>query len=796
MKKKIKEVKVSNIIIFTLCLVIILFTYYSIKSSSTKNNIKIEEGKLDLSKINLSEDPYSIIGEWEFYFGKLLYQENEFDKNQKSFIKLPDSWTNYMDKNNNNLQAEGTATYRIRIKVNDYQKNIGIKLNNIWGKSRILIKEKDDIVFEEGFSNEVVKVNYFNIKGNDFDLIIQMKNEDTLKSGILKSIYIGSESSITHFRDKYLFIDISCIVSFILLAFYFFTKAYSERDFKINISLGGYSLTVAAFLSFTDEILITRIFLSLTMWNIYCLTIVLGLISTLVLIVYVNECYKIGLTDKVIVIFGVIYSIYLIVIFNFPKFRKVDIGRVQAVLGIIIIIIGVIIITKSIFSNKEETRFNVLAILSIVLMTLVVIYNTFSKKQINFLVPLYMLIFTISQALLLSYKQLMEVREIKVISENLKLLDKKKDIFLERTSYELKLPLKGIINISKSLINGVAGELTSSQKENIKMITSVSNRLSILVDDILDYSGFANGLLENSMEVINLKSIIFLAVNIIEYSIKDKPISIKTNIGKEVIIINGNKERLKQVFYNLIDTILTFTEKGEVVISSNIVNGKVKISISNSDLIVEEEAKKFSSMKNIDWDNSLYSNEKKSAISLWVVKTIIDVHNGEIYFTSKEGIGTEFLVILPMVNNNILTGNDINEGIISEEEKIDSKEIKKNGYSILILESNDINRKVLNNTLNMEGYITNNIYSSNDLINLIDKGIDEDLLIMNSYLPNSSGYDLLKKIRSKYNSIDLPVIMIVDNAYPENIPLALYLDANDVLIEPYYIEELKARVKP
>ncbi|WP_195264405.1 ATP-binding protein [Clostridium sp. 1001275B_160808_H3] len=790
---------VNNFYIVVFCFLIFGFTYYSIISFTNKNNLKIENGYLNLSDVNLDEGPFCIEGEWEFYFNKLLYTEDFIDNIEsfpKQYIRLPSNWAKYKDANNESLPSEGKATYRIKIKVNEEQEDIGIKLNNIWGKSKIIIKSKNNFLEENEFSNSIVRMKLFNVDDTEFEVLIQLENSNSLKSGILKSIYIGSEKSITNFRDKYLIIDISCVISFLMLAFYFFNRACQKNELILNLSLGVYSISAALFLSMSDEILITKIFSNLSMESISNLTMILGTISASSLIVYINEYYKIGLSKKIIKKFIFVYIIALIIIFSLNIFKKLDFGKMHASVGIIIILFATGIIIKSIINKIEGTRFNILALISMLLMILVGIYNTFNSKQINFLFPFYVIIFTISQAMLLSNNYFNSVKEIEKLSNELKILDKRKDDFLERISYELMLPLKGILNISNALIDGVAGTLTNEQEENIEMISATSNRLSILIEDILDYYKFTNGYIKNKREIVNVKSILFLVINIIEYSFKDKPIIIKNSMCPETITVSGDENRLKQVFYNLIDILLIFTDRGCLTIELKSIDNKAIISIKNKELYIEDGEAIINSMKNINWSNRIYTDKKRSDIGLWVSSTIIALHGGEIKFSSTRKLGTEFLIVLPVINNIDKNKEDSNiyleESARSQKENINVN--KGNSHSILLLEANEINNKVINNSLKKEGYIVNNIESSEKLLDLMDKGIKNDLLIINAFLPNTSGYNLLRKIRSKYDSISLPILMIVDKAYPENISLALYLEATDVLVEPYDISELRARV--
>lgn len=797
----------TNLIIGLITIVIVFITCYFVIKSMNTNNVEAKNGKLNLTQIDLDKSgPLAINGQWEFYWNDFLYPE-DFTKEPKAdftYENLPGCWTKYVDKTGQRLNSKGKATYRLKVEVPRGCNNLGIKLSNVWGKGRIFIKRDNDTLEElrgmreEHLENMLIKSKFFDVYGKSFDIIIQLENGEMIKSGITKSIYIGTEEEILKFRDRYLFIDMSSIAALFLFSIYFLCRTYQENCSKSSVQLAIYSFLALIFISLIDEMLILRIFPNLSMEDIYKMTTIDGIISSYVLLEYIDYSYNTKLPKKLIYGYGIVSVIYIGIIYttNLPKIF--DIGAFQATLGILAILYGSVVVIKGIVKKEQGSNFNIFLLISIVMITFAIIYNTFNTKQIKFLIPMYILVFILSQGMVLSYKYFSSIKVIEELSNKLVVLNKRKDEFLENTSYELKLPLKGICNISKSLLEGAAGQLNFEQKENIEIIEVATERLDILVDDILDYSNFTNGYVVTQNKAVNIKSVLLLVFNIVSYSIKDKPIVIENRIMGYEAIVMGDENRLKQVFYNLMDTMISFTETGKIILEARIVEENIEIFIENKNLYVEEDEDIFNS---IDWINNVGKHSKKkkrSRIGLWVARETVRLHHGEVVFVSTEKKGTKFAVRLPIINSSIEEvscdyedSNDVKDLRLVKYEDTKGKTYKQ---SIMILEGNQVNRKVIENALKIEGYYTNSISSGRELLENLNEVIKDELCIINALLPNSSGYELVREIRKKYSNIDLPILMIVDRSYTHNVSLALYMGANDVLIEPYDVSELKARI--
>lgn len=799
MKKILKDK--TDILIFITVTFVISTTIFFIAQSRSTNNIKIKQGYLDLSNVNLQEsDPLSVSGEWEFYWDKFLYPKNFNNDIKPTYNMVPKSWTKYVDENGKNYPSKGKATYRLRVKLDKANQKLGIKFNNIWGKARVFINDNNEsdikaVEYTDGDRLLTSDFTLFDVKSDNFDVIIQIENDNVLKSGILKVINIGSADEIINLREKYLFTDIFCVVSLFMMFLYFASISIQRKEYNSSFLLAMYCLLNFIFLALADDMIILKMFPNLSMDDLFKIALIFQMFSSYLLLRYVKFNYFIDISMKILKVYELMTIIYAFIILFTPLSRTIDLGRIQAVPGSFLILYFVYNLIKSIVQKHEDLKIKFLVLFSLICLAFIAVYNTYNQKQLSFLYVIYILTFVISQGVVISNRYHNSVKTIEDLSNKLKILDKRKDEFLEKTSHELKLPLQGIVNIAKSLMDGVAGNLNSNQRENVEMIWNIGEKLDILVDDILDYSNITNGYVIKEEKPVNVKSQLIFAINIAAYTIKDKPIVIENRVKGSSAIILGDDKRVRQIFYNLIDTLLVYTLRGKIIVSLYINNQDVIVDIINEELFIDEKDDIFNGVKWINDENVIFHEKKHSDIGLFVAKELTKLHGGDIKFKSSKEDGTKFSVILPIANN-------LSSEVISYEEKssyliiedIKHFNIPLGDNSILLLEPNSVNRKVITNSLLIDGHDVNNLASVKAFIEVLDKGIKEDLLIINSILPDRSGYELITEVRKKYNKMDLPILIIVDRSYSENISLALDLGVNDIIVEPYDMNVFRMRV--
>ena len=403
----------------------------------------------------------------------------------------------------------------------------------------------------------------------------------------------------------------------------------------------------------------------------------------------------------------------------------------------------------------------------------------------------------------------LQIESLVNTNKELENLDKLKDEFLANISHELRSPLNGIIGIGESLTAGIAGKLEDNLLYNISLIINSGKRLSGLVDDLLDFSKLKHYDIDLKNGKVDVFSVVQTVLAILTPLVNKKMVKIKNELLPGVVIILGDENRLQQIFLNLLDNALKFTEKGNIIISYIYKpedNDFVILSVSDTGIGIEKEKFEqiFKSFEQIDGaDSRVFGG---SGLGLAITRQLVELHGGEIWVDSELGKGSIFSFSLKYLDkaNRLKYDNNFREKEINAIEILPSQsevlfgnqlDNSTNNKTILVVDDESVNLQVLVNHLRLEGY---NIETAMEAITALEKlenGLTPDLILLDVMLPVMSGYEACKIIRKTYSEYELPIIMLTAKNKPKDIVTGIEAGANDYISKPINREVLIARVK-
>ncbi|MDO5981234.1 tetratricopeptide repeat protein [Flavivirga spongiicola] len=400
-------------------------------------------------------------------------------------------------------------------------------------------------------------------------------------------------------------------------------------------------------------------------------------------------------------------------------------------------------------------------------------------------------------------KSIKLIQERNVINK-LKQVDQLKDQFLANTSHELRTPLNGIIGLSESLKDGVAGQLSSKAIENLDMIVNSGKRLSNLVNDILDFSKLKNKDLELSLRPTDVHSATDLVLKVSEFLTTGKELRLINLIPKDVPLVEADENRLEQILYNLIGNAIKFTETGKVEINALESNDMLSISISDTGIGIPEEKFETIFQSFEQADGSTAREYGGTGLGLSVTKQLVELHGGTIAVNSEINKGSTFIFTLPISKEDRKT---FNKSIVRESsqsiQKIDNtndniqettSKVNNVNIRILIVDDMVVNRRVLENHLTLAGYHVVEASSGKEALKLIDES-SFDLVLLDIMMPNMSGYEVCEKIREQYLTSELPVVLLTAKNRVNDLVTGFNVGANDYLTKPFSKNELLSRIK-
>ncbi len=252
--------------------------------------------------------------------------------------------------------------------------------------------------------------------------------------------------------------------------------------------------------------------------------------------------------------------------------------------------------------------------------------------------------------------------ELEKANRKLQDVDRIKTAFLSTVSHELRTPLAAVLGfakiISKRLDNVIFPNLRLDEdtvrasvlkvKNNINTIISEGERLTDLINDLLDVTKIEEGKVEWEMKPVSVAEIIKLASDITSSTFEQHGLELECDVEDDLPEIAGDKYRLEQVLINLFSNAIKFTEKGYIRCRAWMINNEILISVKDTGEGISEDDQEriFEKFRQI----GIVPKDKPrgTGLGLPICKEIVNRHGGRIWVESESGKGSTFSFTLPV----------------------------------------------------------------------------------------------------------------------------------------------------
>lgn len=388
------------------------------------------------------------------------------------------------------------------------------------------------------------------------------------------------------------------------------------------------------------------------------------------------------------------------------------------------------------------------------------------------------------------------VRDITVEKE----VDRMKTEFISTVSHELRTPLTSVLGFAKIIrrkfADVVAPALTEATpktwrgaqqiRENLDIIVAEGQRLTELVDDVLDIAKMESGRCEWNMTPVSLAETAAHAVRAVAGLAARKGLTLENTLSPSLPRILGDRDRLIQVFVNLLGNAVKFTEQGAIVVEGSVDGPEIRVAVrdSGSGIAPADLERIFEKFKQAG--DTLTEKPKGTGLGLPICRQIVERHGGHIWAESEPGQGSVFRFTLPALPEADVTPPEP----VCQPAKAAGDLAPTGTRHILVVDDDTSVRRYLETLFTDAGYIVATAANGAEALSLAARWQPE-CITMDMRMPGMGGKECIRRLRQDPATRHIPVVVVSVVSSRERAESG----ADAALVKPVDQEALLATVR-
>jgi len=227
-------------------------------------------------------------------------------------------------------------------------------------------------------------------------------------------------------------------------------------------------------------------------------------------------------------------------------------------------------------------------------------------------------------------------------------IDRAKTEFVSLASHQLRTPLTAISWYTEMLLDPKLGKLSDDQQTFAEEIQNGSNRMTELVNALLNVSRIELGNFAVDPKPISIATVLDNVLKDIQTLVKESNIALELDLEEAPDSYKADSNLLSMIFQNLITNAIKYTDKGSVKVRVYQKSKKLQIEVSDTGLGIPEDQQKNIFKKMFRASNVKRTDTTGTGLGLYLVKAIVEEVNGTIRFESQENEGTTFFITMPL----------------------------------------------------------------------------------------------------------------------------------------------------
>lgn len=356
--------------------------------------------------------------------------------------------------------------------------------------------------------------------------------------------------------------------------------------------------------------------------------------------------------------------------------------------------------------------------------------------------------------------------------------DAAKSSFLSTVSHELRTPLTSVLGFAKIIRRRLEERLfpiipeddrkiAQAKKqviENLDVVVSEGERLTKLIDDVLDLAKIEAGKFTWNMASVSMGEVIDRATSATSSLFEAKKLTLVRDIEPDLPAVTGDQDRLIQVVINLISNAVKFTDTGSIKCAARRDGEELLISVTDSGIGIApaDQPKVFEKFKQVG--DTLTDKPKGTGLGLPICKEIIEYHGGHIWVESEPGKGSTFSFSIPAANASADASLpsrkrrvDIEALVRQLRERVDTHQPRDK--SVLVVDDDPNIRSLLRQELADAGYRVRLAEDGRKALTLIREETP-GLVILDVMMPEMNGFDVAAVLKNDPATMDIPIIIL------------------------------------
>lgn len=366
--------------------------------------------------------------------------------------------------------------------------------------------------------------------------------------------------------------------------------------------------------------------------------------------------------------------------------------------------------------------------------------------------------------------------------------------FLANMSHEIRTPINGILGMLQLTL--MAEDLQADYRDNLTTAKNCADTLLRLINDILDISKLEAGKYNLREENFDIKAIIEETVAAQVPLANGKGLTLDCNFGGNIPkLVRGDGQRIQQVLNCLLSNAIKFTGEGGVrvkvaCLDDTLDKVKLRIAVADSGIGISDADRNKLFIRFSQVDASDTRKYGGSGLGLVITKQIVELMGGNITVQSKEGLGSTFIVEVPL--KLIKASEDVKEETGKEENPAVFSIVGHTRARILVAEDEPVNQQVIGKLLGMAGYSYDIAENGEKAVELF-KQKEYQAALFDVQMPVMDGLAATQEIRAiefREGKKRLPIIAVTARAMFGDKERILEAKLDDYIAKPYNLNDV------